>query len=140
MLRYFLVSLGSGLVFAVLDGIINANPLAVRLFEVYKPIARSAVNPLAGILIDLAYGFIMAAIFLLLYNSLPGGSGLLKGLSFGLLAWFFRVVMQAASSWIMFEVPLQAVAYSLGAGLLEMLLIGILYGLTLTPLAHPLTG
>jgi hypothetical protein len=133
MLRYILVSLGSGLLFGVLDALLNANPLAVRLFAVYKPIARSSVNPLAGMAIDIAYGFIMAGIFLLLYESLPGGTGILKGLSFGLIAWFFRVVMQAASSWVMFEMPLQTAAYSLVAGLLEMLLIGLLYGLTLKP-------
>lgn len=133
MLRYILVSLGSGLLFGVLDALLNANPLAVRLFAVYKPIARSSVNPLTGMAIDIAYGFIMAGIFLLLYQSLPGGSGIVKGLSFGLIAWFFRVVMQAASSWVMFEVSLQTTTYSLVAGLFEMLLIGLLYGLTLKP-------
>jgi len=133
MLRYILVSLGSGLLFGVLDALLNANPLAVKLFAVYKPIARSSVNPLAGMAIDIAYGFIMAGIFLLLYESLPGGTGLVKGLSFGLIAWFFRVVMQAASSWVMFEVSLQTTTYSLVAGLFEMLLIGLLYGLTLKP-------
>jgi hypothetical protein len=133
MFRYLLVSLGSGLLFGVLDALLNANPLAVRLFAVYKPIARSSVNPLAGMAIDIAYGFIMAGIFLLLYESLPGGTGVLKGLSFVLLAWFFRVVMQAASTWIMFEVPLQTIGYSLAAGLLEMVLIGLLYGLSLKP-------
>src|SRR4030042_6394585 len=100
MLRYILVSLGSGLLFGVLDALLNANPLAVKLFAVYKPIARSSVNPLAGMAIDTAYGFIMAGIFLLLYESLPGGTGMVKGLSFALLAWFFRVIMQAASTWI----------------------------------------
>jgi len=133
MLRYVIVSFGSGLLFGVLDALLNANPLAVKLFAVYKPIARSSVNPLAGMAIDIAYGFIMAGIFLLLYQSLPGGSGIVKGLSFGLIAWFFRVVMQAASSWVMFEVPLPTTAYSLAAGLLEMILIGLLYGLTLKP-------
>lgn len=133
MLRYVIVSLGSGLLFGMLDALINANPLAVRLLAVYKPIARSSFNPLAGILIDIAYGFILAAIFLLLYNSLPGSTGLLKGLSFALLAWFLRVVMQAASTWLMFEVPLQTIGYNLAAGLIEMLLIGLLYGFTLQP-------
>ncbi len=133
MLSYILVSLGSGLLFGVLDALLNANPLAVKLFAVYKPIARSSVNPLAGMAIDIAYGFIMAGIFLLLYQSLPGSTGVVRGLSFGLIAWFFRVVMQAASSWVMFEVPLQTTAYSLVTGLFEMLLIGLLYGLTLKP-------
>jgi hypothetical protein len=133
MLRYLLVSIGSGVLFGVLDALINANPLGARLNELYKPIARPTVNAVAGIVIDLAYGFIMAGIFLLLYPSLPGGSGLLKGLSYGLLAWFFRVVMQAASSWVMFRVPAATVAYALATGLAEMLILGVLYALALRP-------
>ncbi len=133
MLRYLLVSTGNGVLFGVLDALIHANPLGARLNEVYKPIARPTVNAVAGIVIDLAYGFIMAGIFLLLYPSLPGGSGVLKGLSYGVLAWFFRVVMQAASSGVMFRVPLATVLYTLATGLAEMLILGVLYGLILQP-------
>ena len=133
MIRYIIVSVVSGILFGVLDGVINANPLAQRLYEVYKPIARTSINPLAGILIDLVYGFVMAGVFLLLYESLPGGTGLVKGVSFALLAWFFRVVMYAASQWVMFNVPVEALLYSLVTGLGEMLILGMLYGLTLKP-------
>ena len=133
MLRYVLVSIGSGLLFGLLDGLINANPIAVKLYQVYKPIARTSVNALAGIAIDLAYGFIMAAIFLLLYESLPGQSGIVKGLSFAVLAWFFRGVMYAASTWMMFDLPITLVGYGLATGLAEMLVLGSLYGLTLRP-------
>jgi hypothetical protein len=83
--------------------------------------------------IDLAYGFVMAGVFLLLYSSLPGETGLLKGVSFAVLVWFFRVVMSAASQWVMFRVPAKALLYSLVAGFGEMLLLGVLYGLTLKP-------
>ena len=62
----------------MLDALINANPVAQRLFEVYKPIARTSLNPVAGIAIDLVFGFVMAGVFLLLYESLPGSSGLLR--------------------------------------------------------------
>jgi hypothetical protein len=79
------------------------------------------------------YGFALAGIFLLLYKSLPGGAGLAKGISFALIVWFFRVVMQAASQWMMFSVPGGAILYMLAAGLVEMLVLGILYGLTLRP-------
>ena len=133
MVRYIVVSIGSGILFGFMDGVINANPLARRLFEVYQPIARTSINVPAGVIIDLAYGFIMAAIFLLLYNSLPGETGLLKGLSFAGLAWFFRVVMYAASQWMTTQIPAGAVLYILAAGLVEMLILGILYGLTLKP-------
>jgi hypothetical protein len=133
MMGYVIVSVLSGILFAILDGVINANPLAQRLYEVYKPIARTSINPLAGILIDLVYGFAMAGAFLLLYHSLPGETGLLKGASFALLVWFFRVVMSAASQWVMFRVPAKALLYTLVAGLGEMLILGVLYGLTLKP-------
>jgi hypothetical protein len=132
-LRIIIVSLLSGILFGVMDSLINVNPLAVRLFAVYKPIARTSINAPAGIVIDLAYGFIMAAIFLLLDRSLPGEAGILKGINFGLLVWFFRVVMYAASQWVMFNVSLATVFYTLIAGLVEMVAIGIFYGLTLRP-------
>ena len=133
MIGYILVSVVSGILFGILDGVINANPLAQRLYEVYKPIAKTSINPLAGIVIDLVYGFIMAGVFLLLYKSLPGETGLVKGISFAFLVWFFRVVMYTASQWVMFNVPVEALLYSLVTGLGEMLILGVLYGLTLKP-------
>jgi Family of unknown function (DUF6789) len=133
MLKYILVGIGSGILFGMMDGVINANPLAQRLHEFFKPIARSSVNAPAGIVIDLIYGLVMAGLFLLLYRSLPGASGWIKGISFGLLAWFFRVLMNAASQWMMFKVPGDTLAYSVLTGLLEMLVIGVLYGLALRP-------
>ena len=133
MIRYIIVSLISGVLFGTMDGLINANPYAQRLFEVYKPIAKTSVNMGAGIVIDLFYGFILAGIFLLLFKSLPGETGLMKGISFAFLIWFFRVVMSVTSQWMMFTVPTNTLIYSLLAGLGEMLVLGIFYGLTLKP-------
>ena len=130
-MRYIIVSVISGLLFGVMDGLPNANPLAVKLYAVYQPIMRGAINAPAGILIDLLYGFAMAAIFILLYKALPGKSGLMKGLNYGLLIWFFRVVMAAASSWMMFNLPAETLIYGLVAGLGEMVVLGLLYGLFL---------
>ena len=131
MWNYVLVSIGGGLLFGVLDGLINANPLAQKLYEAYKPIARTSVNAVAGSVIDLVYGFVMAGLFLLLYKSLPGAAGWMKGLSFGLIAWFLRVLMSVASHWMMYRVPPSALLYTLWTGLVEMLLIGLFFGLTL---------
>jgi len=131
MLRYVLVSVFGGVLFGVMDGLINANPLAQRLYNVYRPIAKTSINAVAGMTIDLLYGFVMAGIFLLLYDSLPGATGLLKGASFALLAWFFRVAMGVAAQWLMFNVPAEALVYTLVAGLAEMLVLGALFGLTL---------
>ncbi len=133
MIRYVTVSAVSGVFFGLLDGLINANPVAQRLYEVYRPIVRTSVDFTAGIAIDLVYGFVMAGVFLLLRDSLPGETGLIKGVSFGLLVWFFRVAMHAASQWMMFDVPVQTVLYPLFAGLAEMLILGVLYGLALKP-------
>jgi hypothetical protein len=133
MTNYILVSIISGILFGLLDGLINANPTAVKLYEVYRPIAKTSLNFVAGILIDLAYGFILAGLFLLLYPSLPGETGLAKGVSFGLLVWFLRVVMSVASQWMMYKVPSITLLYTLLAGLGEMLILGILYGLALRP-------
>lgn len=133
MLRFVLVSLAGGILFGAMDGIINANPLAHGIFQVYQPIARTSVNAPVGVALDLVYGIVMAGIFLLLYSSLPGASGWTKGLSFTVLSWFFRVFMNAASDWMIFKLLAATVAYSLATGLLEMLVIGILFGLTLSP-------
>jgi len=131
MTRYIIVSIASGVLFGILDGLINANPIAIKLYDVYKPIAKTSVNVVVGVIIDLMYGFVLAALFLLVYPSLPGEVGLVKGVSFALMVWFFRVAMSVASQWMMFKVPLKALLYTLLAGLGEMLVLGVLYGLTL---------
>jgi ethanolamine ammonia-lyase large subunit len=44
MNRYIIiVSIASGILFGVMDGLINANPLAQRLYEVYKPTRPEAL-------------------------------------------------------------------------------------------------
>ena len=133
MIRYIVVSISSGVLFGAMDGLINANPLTTRLYEFYQPIARTAINVPAGVVIDLIYGFLLAGIFLLIYRSLPGDAGLTKGISYAVLVWFLRVVMSAVSGWMMFNVPTGALLYNLITGLGEMLILGILYGLTLKP-------
>jgi hypothetical protein len=133
MIKYLIVSVAGGFIFGMMDGLINANPFAQKLYQVFKPIAKASINVPAGIVIDLVYGFAMAAIFLMLYKCLPGTTGLTKGIGFAVLVWFFRVFMHSVSQWMMFTVPITALLYSLIAGLCEMLVLGILYGLTLKP-------
>jgi hypothetical protein len=135
MIRYVVASVAGGVLFGILDGLIHANPLAQRLYGAFRPIARQSVNALAGIAIDLVYGFVMSAVFLLLYRSLPGGTGLLKGLSFGLGVWFFRVVMSVMGQWMTLEVPPATLLYTLVTGLGEMLIIGAVLGIMLRPAA-----
>ena len=131
MTRYIIVSTVSGILFGFLDGMINGNPLALKLFQIYRPISKTTINIQAGIIIDIFYGFAIAGIFLLLYKSLPGSTGLLKGISYALIIWFFRVIMYAVTQWMTLKVPVTTLCYIVITGFIEMILLGILYGLTL---------
>ncbi len=72
MVRYVVTSFTTGILFGLMDGVINANPLAQRLYGVFTPIARKSFSMPAGFAIDLVFGFAMAGIFVLLGKSLPG--------------------------------------------------------------------
>jgi len=132
MLRYVIVSLGGGILFGIMDGLINGNSLAQKLYAAFDPVLRKTINVPVGIVIDLIYGFALAGIFLMLYRSLPGDSGWLKGITFGFMVYFFRVVMQVASQWMMFKVSSGLLLYTLISGLIEMLLLGLYFGLCLS--------
>lgn len=131
MTRIAITGVLAGLLFGVLDALIHANPWAAGLYEVYAPIARSGVNAPAGIIIDLVWGLVMAVVYIRLRPSLPGRSGLAKGLSYGGMLWLFRVAMGVASSWMMYRIPAGTLAYEAATGLAEMLLIGAVLGLAL---------
>ena len=131
MIRQILVGLVAGVVFLVLDGLLNANPLAQRLYAIYQPIARPGVNAVAGSIIDLAFGVILVAMFLTLRPSLPGATSLAKAASFGLIVWFLRVCMRVAGEWIMTTVPLPTHAYTLVAGLVQVLIVCAIIALLL---------
>jgi len=140
MLRQIVVGLAAGMAFLVLDGLTNANPLAQEVYAAYRPIARSSVNAVAGSVVDLAYGLILVALFVTLRHCLPGRTGLVKGMSFGAMVWFLRVVMRVAGEWVTTTVPASAHAYSLVAGLVQMLLVAVLIALLLPQRHEASTG
>jgi hypothetical protein len=123
MRRQIVVGLVAGVAFLILDGVLNANPLAQRLYAAYHPIARPSVNALAGSVVDLAYGVILAGLFVMLRPSLPGEARLMKGLSFGVMVWFLRVFMRVAGEWVTTTLPASAHVYTLLAGLIQVLLV-----------------
>jgi len=131
MIRFIIAAILTGLLFGILDGLINGNPFASKLMECYKPIAKQTINIPAGIIIDLIYGFAISGLFLLLFPVLPTEFGIIKGITFGVGMWFFRVLMNVISSWMMFNVPIKTLVYLLLIGLVEMILLGILNGLLL---------
>ena len=128
--RILLTGAGVGLVFAILDGLLNANPVAQHVYAAYRPIARQSVNAPLGLLFDIIAGVVMAMLFAGLQHALPGGP-ITRGLAFGLMAWFFRVAMGVAAQAVMFNVPGSALTYALFAGLIEMGVLGALYGIAL---------
>ncbi|RPH73511.1 hypothetical protein EHM76_05230 [bacterium] len=77
------------------------------------------------------YGFVISGIFLIIWPSLPTETGIVKGLTYGLGMWFFRVLMGVISNWMMFHVPVKTLLYFLFAGLIEMIILGIINGLIL---------
>jgi hypothetical protein len=129
MMHFIISAILTGLLFGTLDGLINGNPYARKVMECYKPIARQRINILAGSIIDLIYGFLISGLFLFLFPVLPADSGIIKGIIFGAGIWFFRVLMNVVSSWMMFNIPIKTLLYLLITGLVEMVLIGILNGL-----------
>ena len=129
MIRYVIVSLCIGLLFGILDGLINGNPIAIKRYEVFKPISRNRINIPVGIISDIVYGFIINGLFIVLYNSIPGDIALIKGVEFTGIIWIFRVLMNSVSQWMMFNIPIKTILYSLISGLLEMTIIGIIVGI-----------
>lgn len=131
MVRFILAAMLTGILFGIMDGLINGNPFAIKLMACYKPIARTNINVPAGIMIDLLYGFIISGIYLLILPVLPANNGILNGLLYGLGIWFFRVFMGVMSTWMMHTVPVKTLGYILITGLAEILIIGALNGLIL---------
>ena len=131
MTRYIITAVLTGLLFGIMDGLINGNPYAVRLMETYKPIAKRTINVPAGLLIDLLYGFVISGVFIIIWPSLPTEIGIVKGFTYGLGMWFFRVLMGVISNWMMLNIPAKTLIYVLLTGFIEMIILGIINGLML---------
>jgi hypothetical protein len=129
MIRFIIAAILTGLLFGIMDGVINGNPFALRLMECYKPIAKQEINVLIGLLIDLFYGFAISGIFIVIIPALPTDIGIIRGLTYGIGIWFFRVLMGVISNWMMFNVPGKTLVYILLTGLIEMIILGIINGL-----------
>jgi len=78
----------------------------------------------AGLVFELINGFMLAAIYALVYRCLPG-AGWIKGLSYGLAVWGLRVVMWAFSTFMMTDLSPVTISITVGTGLVEMLIISV---------------
>ena len=130
--RLAIVGLAAGLLFALMDGLINANPMAHRLYAMFRPSSRESVNAPLGLMFDLISGIVMAFVFVALAPAFRGGY-IKQGISFGLLAWFFRTAMSSASQVVMYRLPASTLLYELFTGMAEMIALGLLYGVLLKP-------
>lgn len=79
---------------------------------------------------DLVYGVVIAGLFVMLADRLPGDTGIAKGIALGVVVWFVRV-LRATSAWVANETPRRTLSIGLALGLAEMLLIGVVLGLLL---------
>ncbi|MFZ5941846.1 MAG: hypothetical protein ACOYXB_14850 [Bacteroidota bacterium] len=132
MARYVITAVITGLFFGILDGMIYGNPFAKGMLEAYKPISRKSVHFPAGLLTDLLSGFVISYLFIIIMPVLPTGSGVIQGMLYGLILWYFRIFMGVASDWMRFTIPLKTHLYILLTGLIEMILLGITNGLLLS--------
>jgi|GEM_PF-467382 len=132
-LRILWVGVVVGVVFIILDALINANPLGIKALEFYTSIMRDGILMPVGIVSDLVSGFVITFFFALFYKSLPSSSGIVKGIIFGLILGYLRVVMNVAAHFTMFKMPLGSMFYALGSGIVEMVVLGFLAGLLYRP-------
>ena len=119
-----LLMLASG----VMSGFFSVAVFKLPIFVSDSTLWRREFNPALSILLDITYGIILAGLFNLLYMSIPG-KGVLKGIAFGLIIWFFKVVMAMGSIRVMFNVSDKILVYWTFSGLLELLVIGSVLGI-----------
>ncbi len=97
MFTYILVSTGSGLLLTFLDFLINMNPFGRKIYTYYEPVARDTVSLIFSTLTNIAFGFMLAAFYLIIYRAPPGPPGLFRALEFGFYVWVIRTLMSSMS-------------------------------------------
>jgi hypothetical protein len=81
-----------------------------------------------GLLFELVNGFLLALIYAVIHTGLPG-QGWIKGLSYGLIVWALRVVMWAFSTYMMTDLAPATIGITVGTGLIEVLILGVVIAL-----------
>ncbi len=116
------------IVLGVVSGFFSVNVFKMPMFVSDSTLWRQEFNPYLSVSLDIIYGIILAGLFNLLYMSIPG-EGIMKGIAFGLIIWFFKTVMAMGSIRVMFNVSDKVLIYWTFCGLLEMLVIGTVLGI-----------
>ena len=116
------------IVSGVVSGFFSVSVFKMPMFVSDSTLWRQEFNPYLSVSLDIIYGIILAGLFNLLYMSIPG-EGIMKGIAFGLIIWFFKTVMAMGSIRVMFNVSDKVLIYWTFCGLLEMLVIGTVLGI-----------
>lgn len=116
------------LISGVVAGFFSVSVFKMPIFVSDSTLWRQEFSPYLSVSLDIIYGIILAGLFNLLYISIPG-EGIMKGISFGLIIWFFKTVMAMGSIRVMFNVSDKVLLYWTFSGLLEMLVIGTILGI-----------
>ena len=104
--------------------------IAISTSPVYSPYSELAIwktppNISAGLIFDLINGFILVAVYTVIYNGIPG-EGWQKGLNYGIIVGLFRVVMTSFSTIVMYNIPLILVITSLITGYIEIVILCVI--------------
>ena len=122
---FVLCSMVTGILFIFFDMLIGIG--TSRVFAPYSELAiwKTPPNVVAGVVFDLINGFILTAVYMTIYNGLPG-LGWQKGLNYGLIVGLFRVVMTSFSSIVMYNIPVILVGTGLITGYVEIVLLCVI--------------
>jgi hypothetical protein len=115
----------TGLLFILFDMII-----AIATSPIFLPYSELAIwktppNISAGLVFDFINGFILVAVYTVLYNGIPG-VGWPRGFNYGIIVGLFRVVMTAFSSIVMYNIPSVLIVTSLLTGYIEIVIVCVL--------------
>jgi hypothetical protein len=123
--RFLIAGLVASLLFLVLDMALGlaGGWFGARVFGL-QAAPPPAERTRWGLLFELINGFMLALIYALLREGLPG-QGWVKGLVYGLVVWGLRVVMWAFSTYVMTAMHPLTIAIHAVTGLVEVLLLGV---------------
>ncbi len=123
--KLFTLGIWIGILFIVFDLLISLSTSPIFSSFSDLPIWKTPPNISAGIIFDLINGFVLVAVYMIIYNGIPG-LGWRKGFNYGIIVGLFRVVMTSFSSIVMYNIPLPLVITSLITGYIEIVLLCII--------------
>ena len=125
MKRILACGIITGVLFIMFDMIIAISTSPI--FSPYSdlPIWKTPPDILAGLIFDLINGFILLAVYIIIYNGIPG-FGWKKGLNYGIIVGLFRVVMTSFSTIVMYTIPFTLVITSLVIGYIEIVILCVM--------------